>query len=72
MFLRCSSLHLRAHALSAVVLNEMGSMLNEIKHRLETAYDAGSANLALRKCVDHLVEALEVSKYFMVNFYFKC
>uniref|UniRef100_A0A183C355 Condensin-2 complex subunit G2 n=1 Tax=Globodera pallida TaxID=36090 RepID=A0A183C355_GLOPA len=59
MFLRCVSLHLCASPLSVVVLNETANMLNELRHRLDTLYDSRPMILALRKCVNHLEEALE-------------
>ncbi|KAL3098414.1 hypothetical protein niasHS_003767 [Heterodera schachtii] len=59
MFLRCLSLHLCASQLSAVVLNETASLLNELRYRLENVYDARPVMSALKKCVNHLNEALE-------------
>ena len=62
MFLRCMSLHLTSGELTNVVLNEVANMLMEIRGIIEDQYDASSVELALRKCAQHLKEALEGSQ----------
>nr|CAD2173313.1 unnamed protein product [Meloidogyne enterolobii] len=58
MFLRCVDLHLIAGQLSYLILNETANMFIKLKEILEDIYNAGPVEIALRKSVACLKEAL--------------
>uniref|UniRef100_A0A914MXS5 Condensin-2 complex subunit G2 n=1 Tax=Meloidogyne incognita TaxID=6306 RepID=A0A914MXS5_MELIC len=58
MFLRCVDLHIIAGQLSYLILNETANMFIKLKEILEDIYNAGPVEIALRKSVACLKEAL--------------